>query len=89
VWNGHCCPLPLTLILIFACHPEEAESHAKRATPDEGPMHVAGATAAAWFWVERRPALRKPPPTRIRLQPRAPALVNGACKQELRIRKVG
>jgi hypothetical protein len=24
------------------CHPEEAESHAKRATPDEGPMQLAG-----------------------------------------------
>jgi hypothetical protein len=45
VWNGHSCPLPLTL----PCHPEEAESRAKRATPDEepalslpkGPMHLA------------------------------------------------
>ncbi len=24
------------------CHPEEAESHAKRATPHEGPMQLAG-----------------------------------------------
>jgi hypothetical protein len=23
-----------------ACHPEEAESHAKRATPDEGPVQL-------------------------------------------------
>jgi hypothetical protein len=34
-------PLPLTLILILpspsACHPEEAESRAQRATPDEEP----------------------------------------------------
>jgi hypothetical protein len=30
-----------------ACHPEEAESLAKRATPDEGPMHLVGSTAAA------------------------------------------
>jgi hypothetical protein len=43
VWSGHSCPLPLTLILTltFVCHPEEAESHAKRATPDEGPMQLA------------------------------------------------
>ncbi len=27
--------------LLFACHPEEAEPHAKRATPDEGPMQLA------------------------------------------------
>ena len=26
--------------LDFDCHPEEAELHAKRATPDEGPMHL-------------------------------------------------
>ncbi len=26
--------------LLFLCHPEEAESHAKRATPDEGPMQL-------------------------------------------------
>ncbi|MGC2792967.1 MAG: hypothetical protein WA899_13145, partial [Candidatus Sulfotelmatobacter sp.] len=32
-WDGHYCPSPLTLL----CHPEEAESHAKRATPDEEP----------------------------------------------------
>jgi predicted helicase len=30
-----------------ACHPEEVESSAKRATPDEGPMHLVGATKAA------------------------------------------
>ena len=24
------------------CHPEEAESHAKRVTPDEGPMQLGG-----------------------------------------------
>ncbi len=47
VWVGHSCPTPLTLILILTllltlrCHPEEAESHAKRATPDEGPMQLA------------------------------------------------
>jgi hypothetical protein len=51
VWDGHSCPPPLTLMLtltlISICHPEEAESYAKRATPDEdpalslpkGPMH--------------------------------------------------
>ena len=57
VWNGHSRPLPLPLpltltsILTFdfdlACHPEEAESHGKRAIPDEelalslpkGPIH--------------------------------------------------
>jgi hypothetical protein len=39
VWDGHSCPSPLTLLLILICHPEEAESHAKRATPNEGPMH--------------------------------------------------
>jgi hypothetical protein len=38
VWDGHSCPSPLTLILI--CHPEEAESHPKRAIPDEGSMHL-------------------------------------------------
>jgi hypothetical protein len=35
------------LILTSACHPEEAESHAKRATPDEGPMHLAVSLSAA------------------------------------------
>jgi hypothetical protein len=41
VWDGHSCPLPLTSIstLTLICHPEEAESHAKRVTPGEGPMH--------------------------------------------------
>jgi hypothetical protein len=37
--DGHSCPPPLTLLLTLICHPEEVESHAKRATPDEGPMH--------------------------------------------------
>jgi hypothetical protein len=41
VWVGHSCPtplpLPLILILILICHPEEAELHAKRATPNEEP----------------------------------------------------
>jgi hypothetical protein len=39
VWDGHSCPSPLTLILTLTliCHPEEAESSAKRATPDEEP----------------------------------------------------
>jgi hypothetical protein len=27
--------------LTLRCHPEEAESHAKRATPNEGPMQLA------------------------------------------------
>ena len=27
------------------CHPEEAESHAKRATPNEGPVQLASRTA--------------------------------------------
>jgi hypothetical protein len=39
VWSGHRRPLPLILkvvsLLPFACHPEEAESRAKRATSDE------------------------------------------------------
>jgi predicted helicase len=30
-----------------ACHPEAAESHAKRATPEEGPMQPAGTATAA------------------------------------------
>jgi hypothetical protein len=29
------------------CHPEEAESLAKRSTPDKGPMQLAGSTVAA------------------------------------------
>lgn len=33
MWDGHSCPSPLTLL----CHLEEADSHAKRATPDEEP----------------------------------------------------
>ena len=43
MWDGHSCPSPLTLILILSlsstliCHPEEAESPAKRATPNEEP----------------------------------------------------
>src|SRR5882672_5342998 len=32
---------------LATCHPEAAESHAKRATPNEGPMHSAGGTGAA------------------------------------------
>ncbi len=30
-----------------ACHPDEAESRAKPATPEEGPMHLAGTAATA------------------------------------------
>jgi hypothetical protein len=37
--------------LIFAVILEEAESHAKRATPDEGPMHLAGSVG----WPRRPP----------------------------------
>jgi hypothetical protein len=33
-------PLPGETRVEANCHPEEAESHAKRATPDEGPMHL-------------------------------------------------
>jgi hypothetical protein len=32
---------------ISSCHPEEAESPAKRVTPDEGSLHFAGASGAA------------------------------------------
>jgi hypothetical protein len=49
VWSGHSCPLLLTLTLIFACHPEEADSHAKRDSrrsacpePAEGTCALAG-----------------------------------------------
>ncbi len=30
------------------CHSEAEESAAKRRTPNEGPMHLAGALAATW-----------------------------------------
>jgi hypothetical protein len=36
VWDGNSCRS-----LLILCHPEEAESHAKRATPNEGPMQLA------------------------------------------------
>ena len=32
---------------LTTCHPEAAESRAKRATPNEGPMHLAGSIGAA------------------------------------------
>jgi hypothetical protein len=38
--------------LTSVCHPEEAESHAKRATPDEGPMHFSQASSAQSSMVE-------------------------------------
>jgi hypothetical protein len=31
--------------VFWRCHPEEAESHAKRATPDEGSMQFARSAA--------------------------------------------
>jgi hypothetical protein len=32
--------------LTLVCHPEEAESHAKRATPNEGPMQLTSSSTA-------------------------------------------
>jgi hypothetical protein len=42
--GGTCCLSAAAKSLDFdpRCHPEEAESHAKRETPDEGPMQLAG-----------------------------------------------
>jgi hypothetical protein len=36
--------------LLFSCHPEEAESRAKRATPDEGPMQLACCSTPPHVW---------------------------------------
>jgi predicted helicase len=47
----------LPRIPFAACHPEAAESHAKWATPNEGPMQLAGATDAANKSID--PSVRK------------------------------
>jgi hypothetical protein len=70
VWDGHSRPLPLTLLLTLICHPEEAESHAKRATPDEelalseaeGTYAVSQSSREAPEWSSAPSATNKPTP---------------------------
>jgi hypothetical protein len=47
----------LPRIPFASCHPDEAESQAKPATPEEGPLQLAGSTAAASEYIG--PSARK------------------------------